>query len=561
MRKLKGITINGEWMGDNVAINGLFRAICTISPYVMQEFIRLINRIDTLDEAVHINKFSFPDNNTIEIEFSNNKLHGLANLIFRLQNGTPVLVDGKLVLPQEEDNAELSNKVELMQEEPLEEEVSNVDSEEICLDDTTQETLQQEVAATGCPEAEENSNVEVEEQKSEQNQTEEICEEDVPVELEPTPTSENIDNTEEDLADFYEDNDTEIPQEETVEEVAESKQPDISAFVDELVNRVPDLSAFAKPIQIQVIQPNIPAAEPPAPKEEKKIEFIENNINLTESRKETPKEEKEIQKEEKAVVNIPEEKNIESLQNEIEESVEETADINEPALEEAVSIQPETTDLNEDVTDEEDTSSTAGIEEDLFVFSQEENQEEQFENEEGSTADTILETSLFEDGETVNQEVSQEEFSTAITEDVPKEIEAEDESQIENDETSENIDECLADFYTTEAEDKPLEVEVKDSIAMQAMLNEVMVLREELSKLKQKEQEEAIAEEQAAAVPKPTVEEFFGDYRVPYEINDDEADFKIMGNGARINASILDEDMFIAGDKLYRWGETLYLEE
>ena len=34
-----------------------------------------------------------------------------------------------------------------------------------------------------------------------------------------------------------------------------------------------------------------------------------------------------------------------------------------------------------------------------------------------------------------------------------------------------------------------------------------------------------------------------------------------MADGTRINASILDEDLFIAGNKLYRWGETLYLDE
>ena len=44
-------------------------------------------------------------------------------------------------------------------------------------------------------------------------------------------------------------------------------------------------------------------------------------------------------------------------------------------------------------------------------------------------------------------------------------------------------------------------------------------------------------------------------------IEDEDADFRIMGSEERINASILDEELFVAGDKLYKWGDTLYLDE
>ena len=84
---------------------------------------------------------------------------------------------------------------------------------------------------------------------------------------------------------------------------------------------------------------------------------------------------------------------------------------------------------------------------------------------------------------------------------------------------------------------------------MQAMLSEVVMLKQELNRLKTDQ-------------PKPTLSEFFGDNEQEYdEIEDEDADFKIMADGTRINASILDEDLFIAGKKLYRWGDTLYLEE
>ena len=44
-------------------------------------------------------------------------------------------------------------------------------------------------------------------------------------------------------------------------------------------------------------------------------------------------------------------------------------------------------------------------------------------------------------------------------------------------------------------------------------------------------------------------------------IEDEDADFRIMSSEERINASILDKELFIAGDKLYKWGDTLYLDE
>ena len=118
MRKLKGIIIDGEWLGENVEINGLFRAICTISPVVMREFVRLINKTDCLYEAVKIDKFEFPNNNSINIEFSNNSLNGVASLYFKLQDGKPELVDGKILINQNETEA-FTNSEEIAVEERI----------------------------------------------------------------------------------------------------------------------------------------------------------------------------------------------------------------------------------------------------------------------------------------------------------------------------------------------------------------------------------------------------------------------------------------------------------
>ncbi len=522
MRKLKGITINGEWMGDNVAINGLFRAICTISPYVMQEFIRLINKIDTLDEAVYINKFSFPNNNTIEIEFSNRKLHGLANLIFKLQNGVPVLVNGNLILPQKEEFVDTGNTVQVEKTEL--QESFDVEQEESSVIEPLAEIEDNKEAC---------SISEIQEDNIEQEIPEEFSEEISQEVKEPAGLEEEI-TTEDNLADFYEKDEEETQEEFLEKEVADNKQAEISAFVDELINRAPDLTAFAKPIQIQVIQPNIPNAEISVPKEEKKIEFIENNINVKEENK------KEFSKEDDVPNAISEEKLLTEPQDEAGEALEQLS-VDEVVQEETENSE-EISSQNEEIVEDENA-----VNEDVSFSFVSEDSNQELDDEENAVIDDICEMdSPINCDVDIEADFTEDSSDSDINEDVQNE---------ENNDSSENIDEYLADFYSTENEEQHVDEAVKDNIAMQAMLNEVMVLREELSKLKQKDEEEQ------AAAQKPTVEEFFGDYRVPYEINDDEADFKIMGNGARINASILDEDMFIAGDKLYRWGETLYLEE
>ena len=98
MRKLNGITINGEHLGNRVVINGMFRAICTISPIIMHEFVKIINKIKKLDgSAVKINNFNC-GLNSIDIEFENLTSKGTTSLCFKLTNGEPELTDIKLII-------------------------------------------------------------------------------------------------------------------------------------------------------------------------------------------------------------------------------------------------------------------------------------------------------------------------------------------------------------------------------------------------------------------------------------------------------------------------------
>lgn len=95
MRKLNGITIDGEYLGNSVVINGMFRAICTISPIIMRNFVRILDKIDSLDEAVKIYNFHC-GYDSIDVQFENHNLKGVASLYFKLQDDELVLIDSKL---------------------------------------------------------------------------------------------------------------------------------------------------------------------------------------------------------------------------------------------------------------------------------------------------------------------------------------------------------------------------------------------------------------------------------------------------------------------------------
>ena len=127
MKNLKGITINGEWLGDNVVINANFRAICNIAPFVMQEFAKLVNSINELDSAVAINNFYFPDNNTVDIEFSNANFSALAKLYFNLQQGSPVLINKSLTIYTDD----VLNDEDIIDENANKEIFENIDNNDI----------------------------------------------------------------------------------------------------------------------------------------------------------------------------------------------------------------------------------------------------------------------------------------------------------------------------------------------------------------------------------------------------------------------------------------------
>ena len=547
MRKLKGITINGEWLGDNVIINGLFRAICEISPNVMQEFIRIINSIDKLDEAVKINKFSFPDNNSIEIEFSNKSLNGLADLYFYLDNGIPKLRNSKLIFKNQEEKL----KEELCETEQLSEintcEYEHSSQEENLQEEIIENLIDKEIAETisGFEE-----NFDIEKNKIQQDSEEKNI------------TSLDQEYTEKDDFSATENYSKEAAiAAETVEQKTDNEVKDtdndsitkdtISSMVDEIIAKAPNLAGLTQPVQIQLIQPESCAAPqiqpiiiqtPAENSENKNIQTNEiihsdkpaqQNEQSVDTKQDSPKESSEQNDNNEETID-----NINTITEEAEITTpfdysDEKINITEAAEEDSAEDTNNTNDslqeeiISENFTDSEVIEDIPNIEENNLIKDIDENPEE---------FDDVIQNSADEIFPDTEIHYEQDENSTKDS------FEKED---------NEIISECLADFYNIEEPSNEIQLDEKarDNIAMQAMLSEVVMLKQELNRLKTDQ-------------PKPTLSEFFGDNEQEYdEIEDEDADFKIMADGTRINASILDEDLFIAGKKLYRWGDTLYLEE
>lgn len=502
MRKLKGITINGEWLGDNVLINANFRAICNLAPFVMQEFAKLVNSIDKLDSAVAINSFYFPDNNTIDIEFSNNSFSGLANLCFHLQHGLPELVNRSLTIytdnPEKEAEASEENLDKIPENQEVE--MANEYVEDIEKEDDVYEIPSEETN--------EYSNKVLTELEEKEEATE---------------TTEFTDATE-----------TETAVSEENEKISDKDTPvntqdAISMMVEDLAAKSPALA----PIQIQVIQ-TAPLDTPKAEEIKQDLVTQEEVMNETETEAETE------DKLTTATVTT-----AEAAEEEDEEEVSESI-------------------ANIEIKNEEaELQNSENI--DNFINKKTEDNSIEYTNDEissefelNSKPENCTDNTTIEDSNEILEKDNNEKISLDAQLETELEV-AQDENIIENgietkepeisEEQKEEIQDCLSDFYDSTPTPTIEQIELKgaDNLAMQAMLNEMFVLRDELNKLKNE---------------KVTYEDIFGKKeKIKNNIEDEDADFRIMGSEERVNASILDEELFVAGDKLYKWGDTLYLDE
>ena len=440
----------------------------------MQEFAKLVNSIEKLESAVTINSFYFPDNNTVDIEFSNNNFSGLANLCFHLQNGLPELVNRSLTVYTEE--LKTTEEGDFKDAEEIFDKIS--ENQEV-------ETINEYHYAS--QEADEIDETDVDE-------TIKISEEILPKSELAEEPSETIKKE----APSYEENEIDL-------NTKINTQDAISMIVEDLTAKAPALA----PIQIQVVQ----AAQEP----------LEN----TQTKNITQEVDKEFIEQKEISIGVA------AVEEETSDKIVDTDEIKN----EDVELQ------NSDRLDTEDNSKEYAKD------------KTQSEIELNSEPENNNENVIIEDE---NKIIEQNE-NTDISYNVDETEVEEDKNIIENkketkepeisEEQKEEIQDCLSDFYESTPSPTIEQIELKDAdnLAMQAMLNEMFVLRDELNKLKNE---------------KVTYEDIFGKKeKMKNNIEDEDADFRIMGSEERINASILDEELFVAGDKLYKWGDTLYLDE
>ena len=148
MRKLKGIIINGEYLGNKVAYNGLFRTICNISPIIMLEFIKLVSQYGTLYSPIEIKGFDLPEAYRIIIKFENKKYRGYADLSFVIQNGKLILSESDVcvesIMPTRKNiEPEPVQEIVLEESEPVVEEIEPI-IEEPLIEDMVEEPVEQE---------------------------------------------------------------------------------------------------------------------------------------------------------------------------------------------------------------------------------------------------------------------------------------------------------------------------------------------------------------------------------------------------------------------------------
>lgn len=189
MRKLKGIIINGEYLGNKVAYSGLFRAIYCISPVIIAEFIKLVSEYGTRYAPLRITGFDLPEDHRIVIRFANKKCRGYADLSFAVKNYMLELIDSDVQVMSLVPEKSAIDEVE----EPLEEQDVQEDSAEEIEEVAVEEPeIEEETALENVPEEDSATDAaedEIEEEPEIDEEPEEIIEEEpneeVPQEPEP----------------------------------------------------------------------------------------------------------------------------------------------------------------------------------------------------------------------------------------------------------------------------------------------------------------------------------------------------------------------------------------
>ena len=529
MRKLKGIIINGEYLGNKVAYSGLFRAIYCISPVIIAEFIKLVSDYGTRYAPLRITGFDLPEDYRIVIRFANKKYRGYADLSFAVENFMLKLIDSDVqVIP-------------LLPEKHIVEDVEAVEDSEIPIEETIEESGETQI---------EESESAVEEVQPE------IIEE-------PEEIKEPIEDIQEN---------TEQPEPETVA----------------VVVPMPETAEEEEPVE-EVAEENIEeTSEEPT--------TIDKLVVEEQSGEEVLDNEETLQ--ENASEECPEETLEENIENDSDEEVEfdtqnEQGDYQECLTEEPLDELAETTDSNvgENVDNDDAISTIEEPEPQSYDYTGSEDVVEADDKYDSSDSDYYEEG---EDSEEEPQSMTDEDFEaytdstydTNNTENYSDEmyqepdeienyndsennIEAEIPSEIESsDETTNDDFVNLDENEQNSEEDDNRPIEVKEIIIAKSKQNEedkpiktidasrldpdTLAEIQDMLKVKKKEapKTQRVARGEAQSSIKMVAPSQKKGHRP----------FKMFQKGKRTKVTVLDENSFLVGDTIYKWGDVFYVD-
>ena len=67
--------------------------------------------------------------------------------------------------------------------------------------------------------------------------------------------------------------------------------------------------------------------------------------------------------------------------------------------------------------------------------------------------------------------------------------------------------------------------------------------------------------QQKKAAPKSPLQEYLNAIEVIAAVEKKAPQFKILQNGKRMDVKVIDENCFVVGETIYRWGDILYLKD
>ena len=321
MRKLKGIIINGEYLGNKVAYSGLFRAIYCISPVIIAEFIKLVSEYGTRYAPLRITGFDLPEDHRIVIRFANKKCRGYADLSFAVKNYMLELIDSDV-------------------------QVMSLVPEKSAIDEVEEPLEEQDVQEDNTEEVEE---VVIEESEIEEETELEDVEDDLAADIIEDEILEKPEVTEE-QEDIIEEPIEEEPME------PESQEQEAVAMVVPMSATPPEVEAEEEPVAEEVQED---AQEEGTQPDEMNALAVEDNTEITENEETEPEEEllEEKNKEDSTSEGNPEGEEELSSPEADKKNLEQDAN-SEEQVESSEDIQ----DLNENKNEEIEDTLTSAVE-------------------------------------------------------------------------------------------------------------------------------------------------------------------------------------------------------